>query len=58
MLPSAIETKNESVIARVPLGRLAAPKGLAGPALYLVSNRGSYLTGVNLPVGRGATTTF
>jgi NAD(P)-dependent dehydrogenase (short-subunit alcohol dehydrogenase family) len=59
MLQNTIDTSGEaSVLARVPLGRLAAPDDLAGAAIYLASAAGAYLTGVVLPVDGGAATTF
>lgn len=59
MLKGTIEAKGEeSVVSRVPLGRLAAPNDLAGAAIYLASPAGAYLTGVVLPVEGGVATTF
>jgi NAD(P)-dependent dehydrogenase (short-subunit alcohol dehydrogenase family) len=59
MLENTIATSGEeSVVARVPLGRLAAPNDLAGAAIYLASAAGAYLTGVILPVEGGTATTY
>ncbi|MBO9706669.1 MAG: SDR family oxidoreductase [Caulobacter sp.] len=40
---------------RIPLGRLARPEELARAALFLVSEAGSFVTGVNLAVDGGMT---
>ena len=37
----------------VPLGHVADPMELAGPALFLLSNHASYITGVTLDVDGG-----
>jgi NAD(P)-dependent dehydrogenase (short-subunit alcohol dehydrogenase family) len=39
----------------IPLGRVADPTELVGPALLLVSDAGSYITGEVLTVDAGAT---
>jgi gluconate 5-dehydrogenase len=41
--------------AEIPLGRWAAPREIAGPALLLTDPQASYLTGVVLPVDGGWT---
>lgn len=40
---------------RIPLGRAGAPDDIVGPALFLASRAGAYLTGASLPVDGGAT---
>jgi NAD(P)-dependent dehydrogenase (short-subunit alcohol dehydrogenase family) len=42
-----------SFLARVPVGRAGDPEELAGPAVFLVSELASYITGVVLPVDGG-----
>jgi NAD(P)-dependent dehydrogenase (short-subunit alcohol dehydrogenase family) len=42
-------------VSNVPLGRLTDPMDVANTALFLASDEGSFITGVNLEVdgGRG-----
>ena len=50
---SSVFTQNYN--ATVPMGRLAKSSEIAGPILFLCSDRASYVTGVNLPVDGGWT---
>lgn len=45
----------EKFISNVPLGRLTDPTDVANTALFLASDEGKFITGVNLEVdgGRG-----
>ena len=47
------EKQKESILARVPAGRLGAPDDIAAAALYLASNEGAYVTGQTLHVNGG-----
>lgn len=51
----ADETGLRKVLSRTPLGRVGEARELAGPLLLLVSDAGSYITGVTLPVDGGWT---
>ena len=42
-----------AVVARIPLGRMGVPSDMAGPALFLSSPAGAWITGVVLPVDGG-----
>lgn len=43
----------ENIQRRVPLGRTAEPEEMVGPALFLVSDAASYVTGATLTVDGG-----
>jgi len=40
-------------VANVPLGRLTEPEDVANTALFLASDEGSFITGVNMEVDGG-----
>lgn len=43
------------VLGETPMGRVAEPEEIAGPAAFLASDEASYITGVNMPVDGGWT---
>jgi gluconate 5-dehydrogenase len=45
----------ESLLAQVPMGRLATPEDVVGPTLFLTSPRSAYVTGQVLYVDGGRT---
>jgi len=45
----------KQIIAMTPLGRLAYPDEIACAALFLASDLGSYVAGIDLPVDGGLT---
>jgi 3-oxoacyl-[acyl-carrier protein] reductase len=47
------EKQKESILARVPAGRLGSPEDVAAAALYLASNEGAYVTGQTLHINGG-----
>ena len=42
-------------IATIPLGRMSRPDDIANAALYLASDEGAFITGVELPIDGGRT---
>lgn len=50
---SQMVTEGEALKARIPVGRLGRPDDLAGAAMLLCSDAGSYINGVNLYVDGG-----
>lgn len=53
----AASERGQSVLAKIPLGRMAAPDDIATAALFLLSPLASYINGVFLPVDGGWTVT-
>lgn len=49
------EEFSDHVLGETPMGRVAEPEEIAGPAAFLASEEASYITGVNLPVDGGWT---
>ena len=43
------------IVAGIPLGRMSTPEDVAGAVLYLASDAGRFITGVELPVDGGRT---
>ncbi len=53
MAASLTDKQRESILARVPAGRLGEPDDIAAGALYLASNEGAYVTGHTLHINGG-----
>ena len=47
------EKQRETVLAKVPAGRLGTPEDIAAAAVYLASNEAAYVTGQTLHVNGG-----
>jgi NAD(P)-dependent dehydrogenase (short-subunit alcohol dehydrogenase family) len=45
--------RRQTVVARVPLGRIDTEDDMAGVAVFLASRAGSYVTGAIVPVDGG-----
>ncbi|MEM7763342.1 MAG: SDR family oxidoreductase [Pseudomonadota bacterium] len=58
MMAHTLATMGDQIVAEVPRGRIGKPSDMAGVALYLASEAGSYLTGVVIPVDGGLSTTI
>ena len=51
------EDVRRTVLARIPLGRLTSPSDIADLAVFLASDRASFITGAIIPVDGGILTT-
>ena len=51
------EDVRKKILARIPLGRLASPSDIADLAVFLASDRASFITGTVIPVDGGILTT-
>jgi 3-oxoacyl-[acyl-carrier protein] reductase len=51
------EDVRRKVLARIPLGRLTSPSDIADLAVFLASDRASFITGAIIPVDGGILTT-
>lgn len=52
--PTLDSSEAESVLNKIPLGRVGTPEELAGPVLFLASDMASFITGEILNVNGGA----
>lgn len=50
-----VDEARARAIARIPLGRMAAPEEIANTVLFLASPKASYITGVNITMDGAAT---
>lgn len=50
------ESFYEFVLGQTPMNRVGDPEEIAEPAAFLISDKASYITGVNLPIDGGWTT--
>jgi NAD(P)-dependent dehydrogenase (short-subunit alcohol dehydrogenase family) len=57
MMAATLEAFGDVIRAQCPLGRIGEPEDMAGPAIFLASRAGAYLTGAVLPVDGGISTT-
>ena len=46
----------DSLIAKIPMGRMAAPAEIASAMLYLATDAAAFMTGTTMIVDGGATT--
>jgi 3-oxoacyl-[acyl-carrier protein] reductase len=53
MLAGTLALAEEEVTARIPLRRVATPEEVAEAAVFLLSDRARYMTGVSVPVDGG-----
>jgi NAD(P)-dependent dehydrogenase (short-subunit alcohol dehydrogenase family) len=58
MMAHTLKNFHDQIVARVPRKRIGQPGDMAGVAIYLASEAGSYLTGVVIPVDGGITGTL
>ena len=49
----ADETRNRSILERIPAGRWGNPSDMAGAAVFLASSASDYVNGITLPVDGG-----
>jgi NAD(P)-dependent dehydrogenase (short-subunit alcohol dehydrogenase family) len=58
MMATPLAEARDAIVALSPLRRIGTPDDIAGAAIYLASPAGNWLTGVNLPVDGGVSTTI
>ncbi|MDP1818500.1 MAG: SDR family oxidoreductase [Acidimicrobiales bacterium] len=57
MMRATLEAAGDAMPAMMPLRRIGRPDDMAGPAIFLSSRAGSFLTGTIIPVDGGIATT-
>jgi NAD(P)-dependent dehydrogenase (short-subunit alcohol dehydrogenase family) len=57
MMRATLEAAGEGMVRMMPLKRIGRPDDMAGPAIFLSSRAGSFLTGAIIPVDGGIATT-
>ncbi len=57
MMLATLEAAGDQMARMMPLKRIGRPDDMAGPAIFLCSRAGSFLTGTVIPVDGGAATT-
>jgi len=57
MMRATLEAAGDQMARMMPLKRIGRPDDMAGPAIFLCSRAGSFLTGTVIPVDGGAATT-
>ena len=56
MMAATLDAFGEQIAAGAPLKRIGRPSDMAGTAIFLASQAGSYLTGTIIPVDGGIAT--
>jgi NAD(P)-dependent dehydrogenase (short-subunit alcohol dehydrogenase family) len=56
MMAETLERFRDSIIARIPMGRIGEPDDMAGIAIFLASRAGAWMTGTVIPMDGGETT--
>jgi NAD(P)-dependent dehydrogenase (short-subunit alcohol dehydrogenase family) len=56
MMAETLERFRDVIVASCPMGRIGEPEDMAGPAIFLASRAGAYLTGSVIPVDGGIST--
>jgi NAD(P)-dependent dehydrogenase (short-subunit alcohol dehydrogenase family) len=57
MMRATLEAAGDGMAKMMPLKRIGRPEDMAGPAIFLSSKAGSFLTGAIIPVDGGIATT-
>jgi NAD(P)-dependent dehydrogenase (short-subunit alcohol dehydrogenase family) len=57
MMRATLEAAGDQMARMMPLKRIGRPEDMAGPAIFLASKAGSFLTGAVIPVDGGIATT-
>ncbi|KAJ2717969.1 hypothetical protein GGI07_005908 [Coemansia sp. Benny D115] len=54
MMKATLDTMQDVIVSRIPLGRIGSPEDMGAACIYLASRAGAYVNGVVIPIDGGS----
>lgn len=54
MMKATLDKYHDSIVSKIPCGRIGSPEDIAGTCIYLSSRAGHYTTGATIAVDGGS----